>query len=113
MNLGNAYCDRIRGEKGENLEDAIRYHNAALSEFKRDRFPEMWADTQMNLGNTYRKYIRENKTDNWQDAIQYFRDALEIFTNNSFPDKHVKASYNLGLTYQYAKQWENAYQTYK
>jgi CHAT domain-containing protein len=113
MNLGNAYCERIQGEKAENLEDAIRYHNAALLEFKRDRFPEDWAGIQMNLGSVYRNRIRGEKAENLEDAIQCLQDALEIFANNSFPDKYVEASYNLGLTYQYAKQWENAYQTYK
>jgi CHAT domain-containing protein/tetratricopeptide (TPR) repeat protein len=112
-NLGLAYAERVQGEKVENLDVAIGCYYAALEEYKHQSFPEDWARTQMNLGNAYREYIRENKTENWQDAIQPLQASLEIFTRDSFPHRHVEAAYNLGLTYQYAKQWENAYQTYK
>ena len=111
--LALAYVDRIQGEKIENLNTAISCYRKVLEEWKQESFPEHWAKAQNNLGNAYREYIHEEKGENWQDAVQCLQDSLKIFTYDSFPHGHVEASYNLGLTYQYAKQWDNAYQTYK
>ena len=38
-NLGNAYCDRIRGERAENLEQAIAAYQQALEVYTRQAFP--------------------------------------------------------------------------
>jgi hypothetical protein len=45
-NLGEAYQDRIRGERAENLEQAIAAYEAALEVYTRKAFPEDWAMTQ-------------------------------------------------------------------
>jgi predicted LPLAT superfamily acyltransferase len=42
-NLGEAYRNRIRGEKAENIELAIASYTAALTVYTRDAFPEKWA----------------------------------------------------------------------
>ncbi|MFN5989193.1 MAG: hypothetical protein ACK47Q_07115, partial [Dolichospermum sp.] len=38
-NLGNAYSNRIRGDKADNLENAIAAYNAALEVYTRTDFP--------------------------------------------------------------------------
>ena len=57
-NLANAYCDRIRGDKAENIEMAIASYTAALTVYTRDAFPEQWAETQNNLATAYSDKIR-------------------------------------------------------
>jgi TPR repeat protein len=52
-NLGNAYLERIRGERAENLEQAIFHYQQALDVYTRQAYPEQWARTQNNLGNAY------------------------------------------------------------
>ena len=41
-NLANAYSERIRGEKAQNIEQAIASYTNALSVYTRDAFPEAW-----------------------------------------------------------------------
>jgi TPR repeat protein len=52
-NLGNAYLERIRGERAENLEQAIFHYQQALEVYTRQAYPQQWATTQNNLGNAY------------------------------------------------------------
>jgi hypothetical protein len=47
--LANAYKDRIKGERGENIEKAIAFYEAALQVYTRDAFPQQWVMTQNNL----------------------------------------------------------------
>ena len=49
-NTAVAYSYRIRGERADNIEIAIRYFTAALTVCTRDTFPENWAGTQNDLG---------------------------------------------------------------
>ncbi|GAB4208753.1 MAG: hypothetical protein Fur006_67940 [Coleofasciculaceae cyanobacterium] len=52
-NLGNAYGDRIHGDRAENLERAIASYEAALQIRTREANPEKWAMTQNNLAAVY------------------------------------------------------------
>ncbi|WP_414546638.1 hypothetical protein, partial [Nostoc sp. CCY0012] len=56
-NLGNAYGERILGERAENIESAIAAFTYALEVYTRSAFPIDWAATQNNLGNAYRDRI--------------------------------------------------------
>ncbi|MBR8832682.1 MAG: tetratricopeptide repeat protein [Stigonema ocellatum SAG 48.90 = DSM 106950] len=52
-NLGLAYSNRIRGEKAENLEQAIQFYQAALTEYTQQGFPYEWASQELQqLGQT-------------------------------------------------------------
>ena len=42
-NLANAYRDRIKGSKADNLEAAIKAYEDALTVFTREAFPQDWA----------------------------------------------------------------------
>ena len=42
-NLGIVYWNRIRGERGDNLERAIVLFEAALTVFTREAEPNLWA----------------------------------------------------------------------
>ncbi|MEG3973157.1 tetratricopeptide repeat protein, partial [Microcoleus sp. herbarium8] len=77
-NLGNAYSDRIRGEKAENIETAISAFQAALEVYTREAFPQDWAMIQNNLGNAYSHRIKGKKAENIETAISAFQAALEV-----------------------------------
>ncbi|MEG3844774.1 CHAT domain-containing tetratricopeptide repeat protein, partial [Microcoleus sp. herbarium14] len=70
-NLGNAYRNRIRGKKADNLELAIAACQASLSVYTREAFPIDNARTSFNLGFAYR--------DNSQlpEAYNTFKSAID------------------------------------
>ncbi|MFP5275136.1 hypothetical protein [Coleofasciculus sp.] len=78
-NLANAYRDRIRGERAENLEQAIAAYNLALQVSTREAFPQNWAETQSNLAEALmqRATLTEN-IKNLDTAITLLQEALEI-----------------------------------
>ncbi|MEG3969683.1 tetratricopeptide repeat protein, partial [Microcoleus sp. T2B6] len=98
-NLGNAYSDRIRGEKAENLERAIAAYQASLEIYTREAFPEDWARSQNNLGNAYRNRIRGEKADNLERVIAASLASLEIYTREAFPFEWARSQNNLGNAY--------------
>jgi predicted LPLAT superfamily acyltransferase len=85
-NLGEAYRNRIRGEKAENIELAIASYTAALTVYTRDAFPENWAMTQNNLATAYSNRIRGEKAENIELAIASFTAALTVYTRDAFPE---------------------------
>jgi tetratricopeptide (TPR) repeat protein len=98
-NLGNAYSNRIRGERAENIELAIAFYQAALQVRTRDAFPSDWADTQNNLGNAYSNRIRGERAENIESAIASYQAALEVRTRDAFPSQWATTQNNLGLAY--------------
>ena len=52
MNLANLYDERISGAHSENVEDAIKAYQDALSVTSRTRDPDDWAKIKLNLGVT-------------------------------------------------------------
>ncbi|MBE9236543.1 CHAT domain-containing protein [Anabaena aphanizomenioides LEGE 00250] len=117
-NLGAAYCYRIRGDKAQNLENAIAAFTAALEVYTRDDFPVDWAMTQNNLGNAYRDRIRGDKAQNLENAIAAFTAALEVYTRDDFPVNWAMTQNNLGIAYRdrirgdKAQNLENAIKAY-
>jgi CHAT domain-containing protein len=98
-NLAIAYCNRIRGERAENLEQAIAASQQALEVYTRDAFPEDWAMTQSNLGTMYRNRIRGERTENLEAAIAFSRQALEVYTRKAFPKDWAMTHNNLANAY--------------
>ena len=111
-NLANAYQDRIRGERTENLEQAINYYKNALRVRTFDAFPVEWAMTQNNLANAYQDRIRGERTENLEQAINYYKNALRVRTFDAFPQKHAESLWALGITYQNTNQLTLAYDTF-
>ncbi|HBE61099.1 MAG TPA: hypothetical protein DDW56_27315, partial [Cyanobacteria bacterium UBA11366] len=60
-NLGIAYRGRIKGEKADNIENAIACYGEALKIRTPEAFPVDWAMTQNNLGTAYRDRIKGEK----------------------------------------------------
>jgi tetratricopeptide (TPR) repeat protein len=98
-NLGIAYSDRIRGERADNLEQAIAAYERALEVYTRDAFSEQWATTQNNLANAYSDRIRGERADNLEASIAAYEQALEVYTRKAFPENWAMTQNNLALAY--------------
>ncbi len=74
-NLGNAYRNRIRGERADNLELAIVAYNLSLEVSTPTAFPIDCLRTGRNLGNT------ANFIQDWETAIKGYNLAIEAVEN--------------------------------
>ena len=99
-NLGNAYRNRLRGDRADNLELAIASYQLALEVRTRADFPEDWAGTQNNLGNAYVNRLRGDQAENLELAIACYQLALEVRTRADFPEQWAMAQNNLGNVYR-------------
>ncbi|WP_139295231.1 tetratricopeptide repeat protein, partial [Planktothrix tepida] len=70
----------IKGEKAQNIEQAIAAYQSALEIRTREAFPEDWAMIQNNLANAYSNRIKGEKAQNIEQAIAAYQSALEIRT---------------------------------
>ncbi len=98
-NLANAYSNRIKGEKAENIELAIASYINALSVYTRDAFPEASAQTQNNLAIAYSDRIRGEKAENIELAIECYTASLEVYTRDAFPQDWAGTQNNLANAY--------------
>jgi tetratricopeptide (TPR) repeat protein len=69
--IWQAYSNRIRGEKAENIELAIALYHNALTIRTREAFPQEHTETLSNLGNLYRS------NQQWQLAYDTYAPAIE------------------------------------
>ena len=100
INLGNAYEQRILGDRGDNLEKAIDAYQAALTVRTREALPRDWAEAQINLGNAYEQRILGDRADNLEKAIGAYQAALTVRTREALPREWAETQNNLGLAYQ-------------
>ncbi|MDZ8223586.1 CHAT domain-containing tetratricopeptide repeat protein [Nostoc sp. ChiVER01] len=118
-NLANVYCDRIKGNRAENLEAAIEAYQLALKVFTEESFPEEWATIINNLGTAYNERILGNRAENLEVAINAYRLALKVRTREAFPEKWASTQDNLGSAYDQrikgdrAENLEAAIEAYK
>ncbi|MCF3607722.1 CHAT domain-containing protein [Planktothrix agardhii 1033] len=106
--MATAYGNRIRGERAENLELAIKYYEAALEVYTRTAFPEYWAMTQNNLATAYSDRIRGERAENLELAIASYEVALEVRTRTAFPENWARTQNNLATAYLYRIRGERA-----
>ena len=71
-NLAIAYSNRIQGDRGDNLEKAIAFYEAALQVCTRAAFPEDWAMTQNNLATAYCYRIQGAEDETLERAIAFY-----------------------------------------
>ena len=99
VGLGNAYLNRIKGDRARNIEKAIAAYSAALSVYTYNAFPKNWAATQVGLGNAYRNRIEEDRAKNIEKAIAAYSAALSVYTSNIFPQNWAMTQVGLGNAY--------------
>ena len=107
-NLALAYWSRIKGEKADNIEQAIAFYQDALEIYTRAAFPEDWAMTQNNLALAYWSRIKGEKAENIEGAIAAYQAALEIRTRTAFPEQWAETQNNLALAYSNRIKGEKA-----
>ena len=112
-NLAIAYKNRIKGDRGENIELAIAAYNLALEEYTRAAFPEQWATTQNNLAIAYKNRIKGDRGENIEQAIISYHHALEIRTPANFPIDCLQTGRNLGNLGFKEGNWKLAVEGYK
>ncbi|MEG5071281.1 CHAT domain-containing protein, partial [Microcoleus sp. B3-D2] len=96
-----AYNYRIKGDRGENIERAIAFYEAALQVRTRDAFPQDWAMTQNNLANAYNYRIKGDRGENIERAIAFYEAALKVRTRDAFPQYWAMTQHNLANAYLY------------
>jgi len=106
--LANAYLYKIKGDKGDNLEKAIAFYEAALQVYTREAFPENWATTQNNLATAYTNRIKGDRGDNLERAIKSHKAALEFRTPTTLPLDCLQTGRNLGNLGFAESLWETA-----
>jgi len=100
-NLANDYSDRIKGDRGDNLETAIAFSEAALQVYTRQAFPQYWAMTQNNLATAYSDRINGDRGDNLEKAITFSEAALQVYTRQAFPQDWATTQIIFAITYLY------------
>jgi tetratricopeptide (TPR) repeat protein len=98
-NLAAAYSERIRGDKAENLEQAISAYKEALKVYTFADFPQDWAMTRNNLATAYSERIRGNKAENLEYAIIAYQEVLKVYTFADFPKNWAMTQNNLANAY--------------
>ncbi|NEP36597.1 CHAT domain-containing protein, partial [Moorena sp. SIO3B2] len=98
-NLGASYGHRIKGEKAQNIEEAIACYQEALRVYTFEAFPIEWARTQHNLGIDYYFRIKGEKAQNLEEAITCWQQALRVYTFEAFPINWAQIQHNFGNAY--------------
>jgi tetratricopeptide (TPR) repeat protein len=98
--LGNAYCDRSKGDWAENMEKAITAFHSALQGYSHEAFPEDWARTQNNLATIYSDLTSGDQAENLEQAIACCENALQVYTRQVFPEDWAMVQTNLGAAYR-------------
>ncbi|MBS9769996.1 MAG: CHAT domain-containing protein, partial [Trichodesmium erythraeum GBRTRLIN201] len=112
-NLGNAYSDRIRGDKAENIEAAIAAYQQALLVRTQTDFPMDWAGTQNNLGIAYSDRIRGDKAENIEAAISCYDAALRVTKPENLPAECLQTARNLASLAAKQQNYELAIKNYE
>jgi len=98
-NLGNLMQQFPSGNKADNLEIAIAAYEVAMYAFKRECYPQEWANCQINLGIAYIYRIVGEKPENIEKAIEAFLSALTVFNREAFAIYWAASKLNLGRAY--------------
>jgi tetratricopeptide (TPR) repeat protein len=75
--LAFAHTFRIRGDRVENLNQAINYYRAALEIFTVESIPQMWAKTQVLIGQ-----LSLDQLGNYQVATEHLQAAYKELSGN-------------------------------
>ena len=97
--LGNAYQGRIRGNRTENLHQAVACYEQALTVYTPEAAPLDHAMTQNNLGTAYSDLLTGDRAANLARAIQCYQEALRFWTPETDPLHYAATQNNLGTVY--------------
>ena len=98
-NLAAAYSERIKGDRAENIEQAISACILALQVRTREALPEQWAMTQHSLANAYNARVRGDRAESVEQAITAYELALHVRTFKALPMDWAMTQNNLATAY--------------
>ncbi|MDB9454419.1 tetratricopeptide repeat protein [Dolichospermum circinale] len=102
--LGNAYCDRIRGDDWIiNKQRAIEAFENASEFYTLKEFPKNWAGIQNNLATVYSDLVVIDEA-NIEIAKLCCENALEIYTLENCREDWAMAMHTLGSIYRGRKE---------
>ncbi|HSS50492.1 MAG TPA: CHAT domain-containing protein [Thermoanaerobaculia bacterium] len=99
MNASAAYADRLAGDPGENLEQAIRYGETALMRLDRSRDPDSWSQAKSNLAGFFAQRKKGEPAANLERAITEQQEALDAISRKSKPLDWAISRGSLGSFY--------------
>ena len=76
-NLGNAYAERLLGDRGDNLLQSAACFQSAVDAFGPSVLPQ-WAGTLANLAATYQELASYGEPDALRRAVQCLEQALTV-----------------------------------
>jgi hypothetical protein len=85
-NLGIAYGDRIRGERADNLEQAIAAYHNALQVYTRDAFPRKVGDDPKQPGYCLPAIASGGSGPTTWSRPSPPMNALQVRTRDAFPE---------------------------
>lgn len=96
---GVAYLERIEEGPRENIEQAIKDFDQALTVQTRSKTPDDWAITVINRGNAYMQRIEGEKQQNLEEAIKNCSDAIPVLQASGKVQAAAKGLMNRSLCY--------------
>ncbi|MDB9313358.1 CHAT domain-containing protein [Spirulina sp. CS-785/01] len=97
--LGIAYMARLKGERFDNLENAIAAFQATLKVFTLEDYPENYSLSYNNLGWAYYNRLKGERIDNIEKAIESYNLGLQGCSENEFIGIWIKLQINLSVAY--------------
>lgn len=98
--FGSLIAEFRRGDRAQNVEEAIACHQAVLQVITRDTNPELWGDIQDRLATAYCNRIKGDQAENLENAINAYEKALQVLTREASPEQWGKIQNNLGNAYR-------------
>ncbi|HYO15594.1 MAG TPA: CHAT domain-containing tetratricopeptide repeat protein [Thermoanaerobaculia bacterium] len=94
-------------EREQSLPRRVELCRQALSLFRREENPRLWAVLQIELGNCLAQMPR-GRTGSLEQAITAYEQALRVWTREETPEQWAIAMYNLGAFYRDLKSGDPA-----
>jgi CHAT domain-containing protein len=107
-NLGNAYGDRLCGQRAGNQCQAITHYEQALAFYTPENYPARWADTHNNLAVTYQEWTNGDPVQNRQKAVEHYERAMRVLEQGTLPASARRGARNLGNLYLQEHAWAQA-----
>ena len=85
MNLATAYSNRIRGDRAENIEQAIAAYQQSLTVRTQTAMPVEWAHHHDEPGDRLLQRIRGDRAENIEQAIVAYQQCLTVMTQSALP----------------------------
>jgi hypothetical protein len=102
MNIGNAFSDRVLGDRASNSQQAIHFYRDALHIYRLESQPFDWASVQIRLGIALGDLASGEPCEEKDQVIHCYENALKVCAVDTLPRDY--ASLQLSLAFAYRKR---------